>query len=86
MTNEAFYAFCKEQRKTEPDQHKREVLQSVYGFMWECGISKEGVNTFIERRIFHYKGQSELVKAYEWLRDVFAGKVSIAESTQETLF
>jgi hypothetical protein len=70
MKNTDFYAFCRDQRKVETDQHKRVVLQSVYGYMRECGVTKGGVKQYID----HCSGQESdqlIVAAYSWLQQVF---------------
>ncbi|HEX3643204.1 MAG TPA: hypothetical protein VHV10_18100 [Ktedonobacteraceae bacterium] len=70
MTNKAFYAFCRDQRKTEADPHKKEALSDIYKFMWECGISKQGVRDFTNRMIAEPKNALK-VEAYTWLLGVF---------------
>lgn len=51
MINRDFYAFCRDQRKIEPDLEKREALVDVYRYMWECGVTKGGVAHYIAARI-----------------------------------
>ncbi len=86
MTNKDFYAYCRDQRKIEPDASKREALADVYDFMWECSVSKRGVSNLISTRIYqiqqkeqHYRARSEeenqaQIAAYQWLLAVFEGK------------
>jgi hypothetical protein len=89
MTNKDFYKFCKNQRKTEPDEHKKAVLADVYGFLWECGTTKVGVRTYIDHQIFValHRGQGQpRIDAYRWLQSVFDGQVSTAPQQNATLF
>lgn len=88
MKNRDFYNFCRDRRRNFGDANKEFVLATVYNCMRENGVSIDGVNSYICLQIANEteKGHPELVKAYEWLRDVFAGKVSVAEPAQETLF
>jgi len=72
MTNKDFYAFCRDQRKTEPDPHKKAVLQEVYNFMFECSTTKSGMKQFIER-LMHEPKNATKVSAYQWLPGVFDG-------------
>ncbi len=86
MTNRDFYAYCRDQRKIEPDAHKRTALADVYRFMWECGVSKRGVTNLIDTRIWqiaHKEGQHKTrsqeenraqIAAYQWLLGVFEGR------------
>jgi hypothetical protein len=84
ITNDEFYAFCRDQRKAEPDPNKSQILKDVYGYMWECGITKGGVHGYIKHlKTWQYRNQPELVQACEWLSDVFAGTVSVAQPPQE---
>jgi hypothetical protein len=85
MTNKDFYAFCRANRKTEPDEHKRAVLQDVYNFMWECGVSKNGVENYIAGRIRDNLANEPRRHAYLWLQGVFGGTVSATEPSG-TLF
>jgi hypothetical protein len=90
MTNKAFYAFCRDNRKTEPDEHKRAVLADVYGLMWECGVTKQGVRDYIGHQIFvlgygGIPGGQPRIDAYNWLQSVFDGTVSVSEPSG-TLF
>ena len=72
MRNVDFYRLCKEKRKTEPDPLKREALGELYRFMWECGVSKRGVNQYIALRAS--QATSDLARlAYEWLHKTFNG-------------
>lgn len=73
MTNKDFYAFCREQRKVEPDVHKREALRDVYNYMRECGVTKRGVTWYIDTQIDHEQGNELRVAAYQWLREKFVG-------------
>lgn len=88
MTNKAFYEFCRDQRKMEPDLNKRTVLRKVYWFMNECGISKSGIRDYIEWMKAREQ-QPEMVAACLWLHDVFAGKIRVVlpqPQGQATLF
>lgn len=89
MTNKDFYTFCKNQRKTEPDEHKKAVLADVYGFLWECGVTKQGVAQYINHQIFvaprRGHGQPR-IDAYRWLQSVFDGQASTAPQQSATLF
>lgn len=90
MTNKDFYAYCRDQRKTEQDEHKQAVLKDVYGFMWECGTTKAGVKQYIEHQVFvlgygGLAGGQPRIDAYNWLQDIFDGTVATAQPAQ-TLF
>lgn len=74
MTNKAFYAFCRDQRKVELDEYKRAALQDVYKFLFECGVSRQGVTRYIEHRLSELANDAKLCEAYVWLRRVFAGE------------
>jgi hypothetical protein len=63
MTNKDFYAFCRDQRKTAVDPHKKEALSDIYKFMWECAITKQGVRDFTNRMIADRKNALK-VEAY----------------------
>lgn len=85
MTNKTFYAFCRDQRKVESDPHKKAALADVYGFMWECGVTRSGVTGYIERRVYELTVKQKPTEAYQWVLDVFTGKVTVGEQTK-TLF
>jgi hypothetical protein len=85
MTNKDFYAFCRDQRKTDPDEHKKAVLQDVYGLMWECGVTKSGVENYIAGRIRDNLVNEPRRHAYLWLQSVFDGTTSVVEPSG-TLF
>jgi hypothetical protein len=90
MTNKDFYAFCRDQRKTETNEHKKAALQDVYGFMWECGTSKRGVWEYIKNQVWRLQsgllpGGQPRIDAYNWLQAVFDGTVSVTEPSG-TLF
>jgi len=73
MKNIDFYAFCRYNRKTEPDPHKKQALTDVYNFMRECGVTKDGVKTFVDRMIYQKSKEPAKVGAYQWLLGVFDG-------------
>ena len=81
MTNKDFYAYCRDHRKTEPDVHKREALQDMYDYMWECGITKAGVGDYLSRHI--EASQNEPRKAYVWIQSVFDGTSGIEQFGDE---
>jgi len=70
MTNRDFYVFCRDKRKTEEDPHKKVVLQETYNFMWECGVTKDGIKDFVNRMIADPKNASK-VEAFNWLLGIF---------------
>jgi hypothetical protein len=72
MKNTDFYAYCREQRKTETDPNKKAVLTSMYNFMRECGVTKDGVKQFVDRMIREPKN-ADKVESYKWLQRVFDG-------------
>jgi len=73
MKNTDFYAYCREQRKTETDPNKKAALTDVYNFMRECGVTKDGVKQFVDRMIYQKKDDPDKVVAYQWLQRVFDG-------------
>jgi hypothetical protein len=73
MKNTDFYAYCREQRKTETDPNKKAALTDVYGFMRECGVTKDGVKTFVDQMVYKKRDDPEKVVAYKWLLGVFGG-------------
>lgn len=83
MINRDFYAFCRDQRKVEPDVHKNEVLRDVYNYMRECGVTKRGVTWYIDNLIDHEQGNKQKVAAYRWLRETFVGADPVKESPLE---
>lgn len=89
MTNKEFYSFCRDRRNNIDDASKEIALREVYGYMRECGVTRGGVNSYIEHCKETHKGQAQIVAAFEWLRNVFDRKVSMQPATlqgQETLF
>lgn len=82
MTNKGFYAFCRDQRKVEPDANKKAALADVYGYMWDCGVTKRGVAWYITHRIAEQQDE-DLRAAYRWLLDMFQPG-SMADSGQES--
>lgn len=50
MTNKDFYAYVKAQR-SDLDSTKSAAAKDVYGFLWECGVSKQGVVQYLKTRI-----------------------------------
>jgi hypothetical protein len=86
MKNTDFYAYCREQRKTETDPNKKQALADVYNFMFECGVTKDGVKQFVDRMIREPKN-ADKVEAYEWLQRVFDGpSVPVVPDGQMQLF
>lgn len=87
MTNKAFYAFCRDQCKVEPDQHKQAALKDAYGFMWDCGVSKKGVTDYLTYRIDELtrEQQQPLIDAYRWVLEVFAGNIQ-EKGTEESIW
>lgn len=90
MTNKDFYAFCRDNRKIETDEHKRAALADVYGFMWECGITKQGVRDYIGHQVFRLQhitlpASQPRIDAYNWLQAVFDGTVGVTKPSG-TLF
>src|SRR5438132_1144536 len=86
MTTHEFYVFCRDHRKIESDQQKREVLQDVYGYMRECGVSKKGVLWYIEQRIHQEQGDESKITAYQWLREQFERIPQEESVTEHCLF
>ncbi len=72
MRNTDFYALCRDTRRTDPDPYKRGVLEAVYHYMRECGVTKGGVNQYISHRASQAKDDLERL-AYEWLHKTFNG-------------
>lgn len=73
MKNADFYAYCREQRKTEIDPNKKAVLTEVYNFMRECDVTKDGVKMFVDRMVYKNSDDPAKVVAYQWLQRVFDG-------------
>lgn len=71
MKNTEFYAFCRDNRSTEPSLTRREAMYDVYNFMRECGTSKAGVKQFAERMIRESGGRHYDIEAYQWVLSVF---------------
>jgi hypothetical protein len=82
LTNSAFYAFCRDQRKVEPDAHKKAALKDAYSYMRECGVTKKGVTDYLTHRIGELtrEHQRPLIGAYRWVLEVFAGNRSVQET------
>jgi hypothetical protein len=70
MTNKDFYAFCRDQRRIEGNEHRRIALHALYRYMWECGVTKAGVARFIEHCIDQAQSEVQIV-AYRWLGEMF---------------
>lgn len=87
MNNSKFYSFCRDQRKHEKDECKHQVLIDVYNFMRECGVSRNGVNKYIDARLRQETPTltQEAKQAYTWLRGVFDGNINVQEQAQNTL-
>jgi hypothetical protein len=71
MTNQSFYAFCRNRRKTETDSNKQQALIDVYYFMRECRITKSGVKQFVDLIVYQKSNEPARVEAYQWLLGVF---------------
>lgn len=72
MNNRRFYDFCRDQRKREQDPHKRTALIDLYDFIREVGITRRGVEHYIDARLRDPRISPEQAKAYEWLREAFS--------------
>ena len=73
MKNTDFYAYCREQRKTETDPNKKQALTDVYNYLHECGMSKGGVRMFVDHMVYQKSKEPDKVEAYRWLLGVFDG-------------
>jgi hypothetical protein len=86
MTNKEFYAFCKLRKNNQCDGAKEIAISEVWRFMWECGVTKQGVKQFIDHQITQCQGNQKRIDAYRWLQGVFDGSVSVNEQPQSSLF
>jgi len=85
MTNKQFYEFCKLRRNNQGDMSKEVVLQDIWKYMWECGVTKQGVKDYIEHQITQCQGNQKRIDAYRWLLEMFDGPFPTNKS-QPTLF
>lgn len=87
MKNTDFYAYCRNNRKTETDSNKQQVLTDVYNYLRECGTTKSGVKQFVDHMIYQKSDESAKVAAYQWLLGVFDGlSESVVPDGQMQLF
>lgn len=73
MNNNQFYALCRDQRRKETDDFKRNALKDLYDFMREVGSGRRLVNQYIEerKRRANAANQPNVAAAYQWLYDTF---------------
>lgn len=73
MNNTRFYAFCRDQRRKETDEFKRNVLKDLYDFMREVGVGRRMINMYIEERVkrANAANQPNVAAAYQWLAKTF---------------
>ncbi len=87
MKNTDFYAYCRENRKTETDPNKKQALTDIYNFMRECGVTKDGVKMFVGQMVYKKRDDPDKVVAYKWLQGVFDGpSVPVVFDGQMQLF
>ena len=90
MTIEQFTAYLKDQLKTEQDDEKKKVYQSVNTFLFECGATKASARMFLttwigqtsqKARRTHDETRDALytqLQTYLHLRAVLNGEISVS--------
>lgn len=87
MKDREFYAYCRDQRKTEPNAHRKAALIDVYNFMRECTYSRNAVRRYLTETTEDSEGNQGRVDAYQWVQGVLDGPVGgTVASQQATLF